>query len=92
MCDTESSIYLPLLAETNFIPSYKYSYGNEIREHAERIARQWKLTESGVFRTKIINASWEDERKRWAIEMETDRGPGYQVSVLLICESRLDRI
>lgn len=82
MCDTEASIYCPLLEETNFMPSHKYAYGNEIREHAERIVRQWKLAGTGVFRTRILDASWDDERARWAIKMETDRGPGSQVSFI----------
>lgn len=83
MCDTEASIYCPLLEETGFIPTHKYAYGNEIREHAERVVRQWKLADSGVFRTRILDASWDDERKRWAVKMETDRGPGSQVSLII---------
>lgn len=82
MCDTEASVYCPLLEETSFIPTHKYAYGNEIREHAERVVRQWKLEDSGVFRTKILEASWDDERKRWAVTMETDHGPGSQVSFI----------
>lgn len=82
MCDTEASIYCPLLEETDFMPTHKYSYGQEIREHAERVVRHWKLTGSGVFRTKILDASWDDERRRWAVKMETDRGPASQVSLI----------
>lgn len=29
MCDTESSVYVPLLEETSFMPQHKYSYGPE---------------------------------------------------------------
>ncbi|KAG6359175.1 hypothetical protein INS49_012695 [Diaporthe citri] len=39
MCDTEASVYLPLLEETGYIPTHKYSYGEDIRGHCERIAK-----------------------------------------------------
>src|SRR5213593_642794 len=38
-CDIESYIYLPLLEEVGFLPSEKYARGEEIRGHAQAIAR-----------------------------------------------------
>lgn len=86
MCDTEASIYCPLLEETDYMPAHKYAYGNEIREQAERIARQWKLGDSAVFRTRILDASWDNGRRRWAVKMETGRGPGNPVSLVYLQE------
>lgn len=73
MCDSESSIYLPLLEETGFMPTHRYSYGSEIREHAERIAKQYQL--QGVFRTKMETFTWDESKGRWVVVMNQDRGP-----------------
>ena len=43
MCDVESYIYMPLLEETGYMPKHKYAYGEELREQANRIVRQWSL-------------------------------------------------
>ncbi|KAJ7041449.1 flavin-binding monooxygenase-like family protein [Mycena alexandri] len=74
MCDTEAYIYLPLLEETGYIPKHKYSYGPEIRAHANRIAEKWQLTDKAMFRTKMKTADWDEEGKRWKVTMEVNRG------------------
>ena len=73
MCDSESSIYLPLLEETGYMPKHRYSYGSEIREHAERIARHYRL--QAVFYTKIDSFCWDETKGRWVVVMKQDRGP-----------------
>lgn len=70
------------------MPTHKYAYGHEIREHAERTVRHWKLGDSAVFRTRILDASWDDDRGRWAVKMETDRGPGCAVSLIYVRHCR----
>ena len=42
-CDIESYTYLPLLEEVGYVPKEKYSYGREIREHSQAIARKFDL-------------------------------------------------
>ncbi|CEJ61319.1 hypothetical protein PMG11_09855 [Penicillium brasilianum] len=67
MCDTESYIYMPLLEETEYMPRNKYASGNEIREHAERIAEKYNLSERAIFRTVVQSLDWEEEEKVWKI-------------------------
>lgn len=76
MCDTEASVYLPLLEEIGYMPKHKYSYGEEIRGHCERIATHYGFADKGMFRTAITRAEWNDETRRWSVEMEQNRGPG----------------
>ena len=45
MCDVESYGYAPFLEETGYMPKHRYSYGAELREHANRIADKWNLRE-----------------------------------------------
>ncbi|KAJ7625627.1 hypothetical protein FB45DRAFT_921878 [Roridomyces roridus] len=75
MCDTESYIYMPLLEETGYMPRFKYSYGSELREHAERIAKKWELTDKALFRTRCHHATWDDVAKRWIVRATEKRGP-----------------
>ncbi|KIW80359.1 hypothetical protein Z517_06974 [Fonsecaea pedrosoi CBS 271.37] len=74
MCDVESYVYAPLLEETNYMPKHRYSYGTELKEQADRIAQKYGLT--GFFRAYVESATWDDQRKRWAIKVEENRGPG----------------
>ncbi|KAJ7785773.1 flavin-binding monooxygenase-like family protein [Mycena metata] len=74
MCDVEASIYLPLLEETGYIPKHRYSYGPEIRAHANRIAEKWQLTDQAMFRTKMQTADWDEEGKCWKVTMQESRG------------------
>lgn len=78
MCDTEASVYCPLLEETGYMPKHKYSYGEELRGHTERVARHYGFADKGVFRTKVISAEWNDDTRRWAVKMEQNRGPGHE--------------
>ncbi|KAF7348271.1 Phenylacetone monooxygenase [Mycena sanguinolenta] len=75
MCDVESYIYMPLLEETGYMPSFKYAYGPELRAHADRIADKWGLTAKALFRTQCHSARWDDATKRWAVQLMENRGP-----------------
>ncbi|KAJ7625243.1 hypothetical protein DFH06DRAFT_1285199 [Mycena polygramma] len=75
MCDVESYIYMPLLEETEYMPRHKYSYGTELREHADRIAQKWGLTDKALFRTQCRTADWDDAAKRWIVQLSEKRGP-----------------
>lgn len=78
MCDTEASVYLPLLEEIGYMPKHKYSYGEDIRGHCERIANHYGFADKGMFRTAITRAEWNDETRRWSVYMEQSRGPGHE--------------
>ncbi|PYI36982.1 monooxygenase [Aspergillus indologenus CBS 114.80] len=69
MCDIESYIYLPLLEETGYIPKRKYASGEEIREHAQRIAAHWSLEHRAMWRTQVNQCSWSDDAAEWTLEM-----------------------
>lgn len=87
MCDTEASVYLPMLEEIGYMPKHKYSYGEEIRGYCERIANRYGFADQCVFRTTITRAEWNDETRLWSVNMEQNRGPG-QSKVTLTAHSQ----
>ncbi|OAQ95588.1 flavin-binding monooxygenase-like family protein [Purpureocillium lilacinum] len=78
MCDVESSIYMPLLEETGYMPKHRFSYGSELRQYADDIAAKWNLADKAVFRTQIRSVEWNDTKRRWRVTMTQDRGPDEQ--------------
>lgn len=72
MCDTASMIYLPLLEETGYMPSQKYTMGTENHQHAQRIARHFGLYDDALLSTGVTKLAWDDQAARWNIF--TDRG------------------
>lgn len=72
MCDTAAMVYLPLLEETGYRPSKKYTFATEIFEHARRIARRFGLYEKALFSTAVSSLAWDDAAARWILR--TDRG------------------
>jgi cation diffusion facilitator CzcD-associated flavoprotein CzcO len=72
MCDVESYIYMPMLEELDYIPSRRYAYGDEIREHLEAIAGRFDLTRDALFHTDVTRAEWDEDAARWRVH--TDRG------------------
>jgi len=71
-CDTESYVYLPLLEETGYMPSRKFTYAKEIFEHAQRIGRHFGLYEKALFHTEVQKLEWSDGSGMWTAA--TDRG------------------
>ncbi|KAL9619840.1 MAG: hypothetical protein Q9160_005580 [Pyrenula sp. 1 TL-2023] len=67
MCDVESYTYMPLLEETGHVPKHRYAYGPELREHANRIADKWNLTDKALFQTQVNSLFWNEERKAWRV-------------------------
>ena len=72
MCDVESLIYLPLLEETGYKPTMRYTPAPEIFEHCQRIGRQFKLYPHALFQTEIDTATWDETASRWWVT--TSRG------------------
>lgn len=71
-CDTEAYVYMPLLEEMGVMPKGNFASGQEIYEHAQRIARHFGLYEKALFETAVNEARWDEAAGRWTIT--TDRG------------------
>ncbi|WP_416968720.1 flavin-containing monooxygenase [Streptomyces sp. 4F14] len=71
-CDIESYVYLPLLEETGHIPAWRYAPGEEIRAHAQTIARRFSLYDDACFGTSVTELRWDDAESEWIVA--TDRG------------------
>lgn len=71
-CDNDAYCYLPLLEETGFMPSKKFSDGAEIYEYFQLIADKYEFREKALFHTLITALRWDESIKRWHIS--TDRG------------------
>lgn len=75
MCDVESYIYMPLLEETKYMPTQKYVSGTELREHANRIANQWNLTQRALLNTSVSELAWNDKDKHWTVQISLNSAP-----------------
>lgn len=71
-CDNDAYCYLPLLEETGFLPSQKFSDGEEIYGYCKMIANQFGFADQALFHTHINHLKWDDAAKRW--DVKTDRG------------------
>jgi cation diffusion facilitator CzcD-associated flavoprotein CzcO len=71
-CDTAAIVYLPLLEETGYVPSEKYTHAPEILEHCRRIARHYDLYRDALFHTAVTALEWDDAASAWIVV--TDRG------------------
>ncbi|WP_319448663.1 MULTISPECIES: NAD(P)/FAD-dependent oxidoreductase [unclassified Mycobacterium] len=72
MCDVESYQYLPMLEELEYIPTRRYAFGEEIRQHLERVADRFELVPDALFHTGVTRTMWDDDAGRW--QVHTDRG------------------
>jgi len=66
-CDNDAYCYLPLLEETGFMPSKKFTDGWEIREYAQSLAKKYGLYEGALFHTMVNALRWDEGIKRWRI-------------------------
>jgi cation diffusion facilitator CzcD-associated flavoprotein CzcO len=71
-CDNDAYCYLPLLEETGFMPSKKFSDGFEILDYINLIANKYKLGENALFHTLVNSLRWDEGIQRWHVA--TDRG------------------
>ena len=66
-CDNDAYCYLPLLEESGFMPSKKFTDGWEIREYAQSIAAKYNLYDGALFHTMVNALRWDDAIQRWRI-------------------------
>ncbi|MFT3965080.1 MAG: NAD(P)/FAD-dependent oxidoreductase [Sphingobium sp.] len=71
-CDNDAYCYLPLLEETGFMPSQKFSEGKEIQGYCRFIADQKGFADRALFHTQITDLKWDDASQRW--QVTTNRG------------------
>ncbi|GKT46156.1 FAD-binding monooxygenase ausC [Colletotrichum spaethianum] len=72
-CDVESYIYMPLLEDTKYMPKHKYSFGPELRSHAERIAAHFGFQDKAQFGTRVDTLVWENSSSEWKAKLHIER-------------------
>lgn len=75
MCDVAAAVYMPLLEETGYMPKHKYSYGQELRGHADRIAQKYGFTDRGIFRATTSAVTWNEGQQVWSVDVTQEQGP-----------------
>ena len=75
-CDVESYIYMPLLEEIGHVPTEKYTTSDEIRGHAQAVARHFNLYPRTLFQTQVTELRWDEVLRRWIVT--TNRGDRLQ--------------
>jgi len=88
-CDIESYCYLPLLEETGYIPTEKYAFAPEIREHAARIARKYGLYEHACFTKRVTEMRWLETDGRWNVS--TQQGDTFMARHVFMCTGFINR-
>ena len=88
-CDVESYTYLPLLEEVGYVPKEKYSYGREILEHSQAIARKFDLYRDVCFQTRVEDIRWDEEEARWIVT--TNRNDRMKAHYLCLATGPLNR-
>ncbi len=87
-CDNDAYCYLPLLEETGFMPSKKFTDGHEIREYAQSICRRYELYENALFHTMVESLRWDEDLKRWRIS--TQRGDDIRARFVIMANGLLN--
>ena len=86
-CDIESYIYFPLLEETGYVPSERYSGAGEIRAYLQKLAERYRLYDGALFQTVANDLRWHKERKHWIVK--TDRQDEIHARFVIICSGLL---
>ncbi|SKC72008.1 flavin-containing monooxygenase [Krasilnikoviella flava] len=86
-CDIESYVYMPLLEETGYVPRWRYAPGEEIRQHAVRIAEQYGLYRDAVFHTRVTELAWDQGAAEWLVR--TDRGDAMRARYVVVSSGTL---
>ncbi len=74
-CDTAAFVYMPLLEETGYMPTEKYTHAPEILEHCRRIGRHFGLYDNALFHTEVEDLEWDASAHRWIVR--TNRGDAF---------------
>jgi cation diffusion facilitator CzcD-associated flavoprotein CzcO len=82
-CDNDAYCYLPLLEETGFIPSKKFSDGKEIYDYIQQVVDTFGFRDKGVFHTMITSLKWDEASQRWHIT--TNRDDDIRARFVILC-------
>jgi cation diffusion facilitator CzcD-associated flavoprotein CzcO len=72
MCDVDSTIYLPLLEETGYMPTEKYASAAEIFGYAQLLGKHFGLYDHALFQTEVSSLVWDDDDHRWEVRTSRD--------------------
>ena len=61
------------------MPSQKYASGQELKEHAHRIAEHWKLSDRGLFNATVDKLVWNDQDGEWTSRIRQDGHPAQHI-------------
>ena len=89
-CDTEASIYLPLLEDIGTMPQDRYARGPDIWAHAQDIAKHFDLYEHALLQTTVTSMTWVDEVDKW--QLTTDRGDDMLARFVILANGSLQRL
>jgi cation diffusion facilitator CzcD-associated flavoprotein CzcO len=88
-CDVESYVYMPLLEETDYIPTEKYAKGPEIFAHCRRIAEHYDLYRDACLQTEVREIRWDSSDSRWVIT--TNRGDAIRARFVSMANGYLNK-
>jgi len=88
-CDNDAYCYMPLLEETNYMPSKKFTDGFEIQKHCQIIAKQYQLYDNALFHTLIKSLKWDPALNRWRVG--TNRGDDIKARFVVIANGPLNK-
>jgi cation diffusion facilitator CzcD-associated flavoprotein CzcO len=88
-CDIESYIYLPLIEETGYMPSERYTSGNEIFENSRRIGDKYNLYSRTCFQTHVDESRWDEAEQKWIVK--TDRNDVMKARFVIMAMGPLNR-
>jgi cation diffusion facilitator CzcD-associated flavoprotein CzcO len=69
-CDIESSIYLPFLEETGYLPKERFSAGPEVLEQFDRVVAKWDFKSKAYLQTRIQSIVWDEAIRRWHVRTD----------------------
>ena len=71
------------------MPKEKYSYGKEIQEHSQAIARTFDLYRDVCFQTRVTELRWQEDEARWIVS--TNRGDRMKAHYVCLATGPLNR-
>jgi cation diffusion facilitator CzcD-associated flavoprotein CzcO len=88
-CDNDAYCYMPLLEETDYMPSKKFTDGYEIQQHCQIIARTFGLYGNALFHALIRGLTWDEGLSRWRVT--TNRGDDLRARFVVIANGPLNK-
>jgi cation diffusion facilitator CzcD-associated flavoprotein CzcO len=88
-CDNDSLVYMPLLEETDYMPSKKFADGYEIHDHCQIIADHFGLRDKALFHTLIESLVWDPAIDRWHVG--TNRGDTIKARFVVLAMGPLNK-